>query len=156
MRKLGAGGVPSACVCRVLSPCRGRERVVRQSESSQGQGQRANQDFFSGVVSFGFFFRGAWPVLLQEFDWLGSSNRQQKIGSSPEKTKPLQVLATLRWNILPRLARLFGRWLRRWPLLISSSPLIAVAAGAGPGASRAGLTGKLGEVGADCNPSCLY
>lgn len=48
-----------ACVCRVLSPCRGIERVVRQSGSSQGQGQRANQDFFSGLVSFVLFSRGS-------------------------------------------------------------------------------------------------
>lgn len=76
--------------------------MVRQSGSSQGRGQRANQDFFFflGVVSF-VFFSGDLASLLQEFDWIGSSNRQQKIGSSPEKTKPLQVLATFRWNVLP-------------------------------------------------------
>lgn len=62
--------------------------------------ERTRTFFFLGVVSF-VFFSGDLASLLQEFDWIGSSNRQQKIGSSPEKTKPLQVLATFRWNVLP-------------------------------------------------------
>lgn len=51
--------------------------MVRQS--SQGQGQRANQDFSLGVVTFVLFFflpSGGLASLLQEFDWIGSSNRQ--------------------------------------------------------------------------------
>lgn len=45
VKKLGTGGL-SLSVCRVLSPCRGGEKVVRQL--SQGQSQRANQDFSLG------------------------------------------------------------------------------------------------------------
>lgn len=116
--------------------------------------ERTRTFFFLGVVSF-VFFSGDLTSLLQEFDWIGSSNRQQKIGSSPEKTKPLQVLATFRWNVLPSgLAFLFC--LRSWPLLISSFPPYRGRSRGGARNKPTGLTGKLGVGGSfECNPSCL-
>lgn len=111
--------------------------MVRQSGSSQGRGQRANQDFFfSWGGELCFFFSGDLASLLQEFDWIGSSNRQQKIGSSPEKTKPLQVLATFRWNVLPSGLAFCLSGCAAGHCLSAHSPLIAVAAGAGPETSR--------------------
>lgn len=136
----------AVCVC-----LQGFVAVSREREGGTAVGVESRPasepGLFLGGGELCFFFRGAWPVLLQEFDWLGSSNRQQKIGSSPEKTKPLQVLATFGGTFFPGWPDCLVAWLRSWPLLITWSPLIAVVAGAGPETSRAGLTGKLGGGG---------
>lgn len=93
----------AVCVCLQGFVTVSREREGGTAVGVESRSRPASEPglfFFLGVVSF-VFFSGDLASLLQEFDWIGSSNRQQKIGSSPEKTKPLQVLATFRWNVLP-------------------------------------------------------
>lgn len=124
------------------------ERGWYGSRSRVKASERTTTFFCSGVVSF-VFFSGDLASLLQEFDWIGSSNRQQKIGSSPEKTRPLaEVAGNFRWNVLPRQAGQALFCLLAAQLAAAYQPihpLISVAAGAGTRNKPTGLTGKLGE-----------
>lgn len=114
----------AVCVCLQGFVAVSREREGGTAVGVESRSRPASEPgLFLGGGELCFFFRGAWPVLLQEFDWLGSSNRQQKIGSSPEKTKPLQVLATFGGTFFPGWPGCLVVWLRRWPLLITCPPL---------------------------------
>lgn len=109
--------------------------------------ERTRTFFFLGGGELCFFFSGDLASLLQEFDWIGSSNRQQKIGSSPEKTKPLQVLATFRWNVLPSGLAFCLSGCAAGRCLSAHSPPYRGRSRGGARNKPTGLTGKLGVGG---------